>query len=253
MLVVDDLTKQYPLPSRLLRPVMRVAADGAVDALRGVSLHVDPGEIVGVVGPNGAGKTTLVKIASTLLEPTSGRVLVGGRDVIRDASDARGLLGTMLADDRVVYWRLTGRQNLEFFAAMAGLSRPLARQRADEVLTQLGLAGRDRRVFGYSSGMRTLLNLGRAMLPRPPLLLLDEPTRSLDPLASRDIVAALRRIADDGAALLLTSHRLDEVVTLCDRVVVLVGGLVTFAGRPRDLDHSDGPVAALIALLAAER
>jgi ABC-2 type transport system ATP-binding protein len=217
-----------------------------------VSLHVDPGEIVGVVGPNGAGKTTLVKIASTLLEPTSGRVLVGGHDVTRHASDARALLGTMLADDRVVYLRLTGRQNLEFFAAMAGLPRHVARQRADEVLVQLGLADRDRRVFGYSSGMRTLLNLGRAMLPRPPMLLLDEPTRSLDPLASRDIAAALRRVTDDGAALLLTSHRLEEVVALCDRVAVLVNGLVSFEGKPRDLDDGDGPVAALIALLAAE-
>jgi len=235
MLAVEHLSKTYPLPPPALRPFMRVAAAEPVEALRDVSLRVEPGEIVGLVGPNGAGKTTLIKLVATLLEPTAGRVLVGGFDSVAAPRDVRAQLGLVLAEDRGLYQRLTGRQNLELFGTLFGLSRRAAGRRADEMLTEVGLAGRDKLVFGYSTGMRARLNLARALLHDPPLVVLDEPTRSLDPVVSAEIADALTTLAAQGRAILLSSHHLDEVETLCPRVVVIMDGQVRY----------DGPTAAL--------
>ena len=232
MLLVDELAKRYLPPSRLLRPFVRVAASRPVDALRGVSLDVGAGEIVGLVGPNGAGKTTLIKIVATLLEPSTGRVEVDGFDVSARPVEARRRTGLMLADDRGAYARLTGRQNLEFFAAMAGVPRAEARERAGELLDRLGLEGPDKMVFGYSSGMKSKLGLARALVGSPALLVLDEPTRSLDPVATAEAHTVITEAAAAGAAVLLSSHRLDEVTTVCDRVVLVVGGEARFTGVP---------------------
>ena len=153
---------------------------------------VGSGAVVGLVGPNGAGKTTLLKIISTLLQPTTGHVLVDGYDPSHDARAVRDRIGLVLADDRALYWRLTGRENLEFFGVMHGLTSRDARARAGVLLDQVGLASRDKLVFGYSSGMRARLSLARALLARPPLLLLDEPTRALDPIASAAVAGMIR-------------------------------------------------------------
>lgn len=229
-LEIAGVGKRYQPPPRLLRPVMRVASAGTVDALRDVSFSVGDGEIVGLVGPNGAGKTTLIKIISTLLTPSTGAVLVDGADVVRRPDEARHRLGLVLTDDRTAYWRLDGRRNLEFFGVMAGLVPSEARRRAGELLDTLGLAQRDKRVMGYSSGMRSALNIARAVMAEPAVIVLDEPTRSLDPLASANVGELLRTEAARGRSVLLSSHRMDEVASLCDRVVVLVGGEVRHIG-----------------------
>src|SRR6185436_17784737 len=140
-----------------------------------------------------------------------------------------------LADDRALYWRLSGRENLEFFGVMHGLSHREARTRAGTLLEQVGLASRDKLVFGYSSGMRARLSLARALLTRPPLLLLDEPTRALDPMASAAVADMLRASAADGVAVLQSSHRLDEIETACDRIVVVTDGAVRFDGTVSEL------------------
>jgi ABC-2 type transport system ATP-binding protein len=209
MLEVRGVGMLYPRLRGLLRYVVRTATDHEVVALRGVDLQVAGGEVVGLVGPNGAGKTTLLKIISTLLQPTTGRVLVDGYDPSHDARAVRDRIGLVLADDRALYWRLTGRENLEFFGVMHGLTRRDARARAGILLDQVGLASRDKLVFGYSSGMRARLSLARALLARPPLLLLDEPTRALDPIACAAVAGMIRDLADEGIAVLLSSHRLD--------------------------------------------
>lgn len=245
MLQVERLTKRYLPPPPLLRPFVRVAAAKPVDALRDVSFEVQPGEVVGLVGPNGAGKTTLIKIVATLLEQTSGRVQVAGHDTVEVPSEARRRMGLMLADDRGAYVRLTGRQNLEFFAAMAGLGRAEARSRAGHLLERLGLDGPDKMVFGYSSGMKSKLGLARALVGSPDLLVLDEPTRSLDPVATSEAHTVIAEAAAAGAAVLLSSHRLDEVTTVCDRVVLVVGGEARFTGPP-------GEATGLHALLVRE-
>jgi ABC-2 type transport system ATP-binding protein len=253
MLVVDDLTKRYLPPSPLLRSLVRVAAREPVDALRSVSLSVEPGEVLGLVGLNGAGKTTLIKILATLLTPTAGRATVSGHDIVAEPVAVRRSLGLVLAEERAAYWRLTGRQNLEFFGVLAGLSRPAAQQRAAHLLGQLDLDDRDKMVFGYSAGMRSRLNLARALIADPPVLVLDEPTRSLDPLAIDAVHRLLKESAARGRTILLSSHQLSEVASICDRVVILIDGEVRFSGATADLDTDGrGAVAALADLLARE-
>jgi ABC-2 type transport system ATP-binding protein len=253
MLAAEDLSKRYLPPLSLLRPLIRVASPEPVDALRDISLTVEPGEIVGLVGPNGAGKTTLIKILATVLAPTTGRASIAGHDVVTSSDGARRNLGLVLAEERSAYWRLTGRQNLEFFGVLAGLSRNDARRRAGELLELLDLAGRDKMVFGYSAGMRSRLSLARALLARPPVLVLDEPTRSLDPLAMDAVHRLLQEAADDGHAILLSSHQLDEVVSICHRVAILIEGEMRFAGTSEQLDTDGrGAVSALGTFLARE-
>ena len=248
MLEVHAVAMRYPRLQGLMRLVVRTATDHEVVALRGVTLNVGSGEVVGLVGPNGAGKTTLLKIVSTLLHPTAGHVLVDGHDPRDDARAVRDRIGLVLADDRALYWRLTGRENLEFFGVMHGLTHRDARARAGVLLDQVGLASRDKLVFGYSSGMRARLSLARALLTRPPLLLLDEPTRALDPIASAAVDAMLRASAAEGVAVFLSSHRLDEVENACDRVVILTDGAVRFDGAVSELS-GDGRFAGTVRAL----
>jgi ABC-2 type transport system ATP-binding protein len=226
--------------------VIRVASRVPVPALHGVDLTVDAGEIVGLVGPNGAGKTTLIKIIASLLAPTAGQVRIAGFDVLREREEACARLGLVLEGDRGLYGRMTGRENLEFFGAMAGLDRSAARRRAQDLLELLELADRDKLVFAYSAGMRMRLSLARALMGEPRLIVLDEPTRSLDPLASRFTGRLFRRLADEGHAILLSNHRLDEVVTVCDRLVAIVDGEVRYRGTPVELAASRGGAAAAL-------
>lgn len=154
-------------------------------AVSDVSFAVQPGEVFGLLGPNGAGKTTTIRMLCTLLEPTSGSATVNGYDTVREAPMVRRSLGTVLTGERSTYWKLTGRENLEYFAALYGLSRKEQRARATAILERLGLADKaDQLVETYSSGMKQRLALGRALLAGQPILLLDEPTIGLDPAAA---------------------------------------------------------------------
>lgn len=236
MLEIEDVSKRYPLPPPLLRPLMRVAGRKPVEALRSVSFNVSKGEMVGLVGPNGAGKSTLIRIIATLLEPTSGRVSVAGYEASRQPDEIRKRIGLVLEGDRGLYGRLNGRRNLEFFGVLYGLAPAVAQRRASELLEAFDLAARDKLVFGYSSGMRARLCLARALIADPPLLLLDEPSRSLDPVASLEMGRQLRQLTGEGRAILFCSHRLEEVSAFCDRVVVLMRGGVRHVGVPAELD-----------------
>jgi ABC-2 type transport system ATP-binding protein len=253
MLRVENLSKRYPLPPRWARPLVRVASRKPVDVVRDVSFQVDVGEVVGLVGPNGAGKSTLIRVIAGLLEPSSGEVFIDGDEVSGSQSARNGKLGLMLEGERGLYSRLNGAQNLEFFGVMSGLRRSDAVTRAALLMDQMDLADRDKLVFGYSSGMRLRLSIARALLANPPLVVLDEPTRSLDPVASLEIGSLLRRLATEGHAVLVSNHRLDEVIAVCDRVLAIVDGQLRFDGPPSDLA---GPGAhaqqALVELLARE-
>jgi ABC-2 type transport system ATP-binding protein len=210
---------------------------GAVVALDELDLDVRAGEIVALLGPNGAGKSTLLRTLATTVIPDEGSVEVCGVDVLADPAEGRGRVGVMIGDERSLYWRLSGRENLAFFAALHGVRRRPALARAGEVLELVGLgAAADRRVSGYSSGMRARLSLARALLPDPPVLLLDEPTRSLDPLAAggfRETAVDLAGKRDVG--ILFATHDLHEAVAISDRIVVLGAGRVVL----------DEPAAAL--------
>jgi len=253
MLQVLDVAKTYEPPPAWLRPVIRTAASRPVRALDGVSLEAGRGEIVGLVGPNGAGKTTLIKLISTLLQPTQGRVLVEGHDTQERPGDVRQRLGLVLEGDQGLYSRLSGQQNLELYGRLAGLSLSEARRRATELLVMLELADRDKLVFGYSAGMKARLSLARALMANPPLMILDEPTRSLDPVASRGAMRLFQGLADQGRSVLLSNHRLDEVVGVCTRIVAIVAGTVRFHGSAADLGTNPQTAArALSDLLERE-
>jgi ABC-2 type transport system ATP-binding protein len=211
---------------------------GSVLALGGLDLDVERGEIVALLGPNGAGKSTLLRVLGTTVLPDAGAASVCGADVEVDTRAARQQVGLMIGDERSLYWRLSGRGNLAFFAALHGMRRRDALTRAAELLELVGLSETaDRPVLGYSSGMRARLSLARALLAKPPLLLLDEPTRSLDPLAAsgfRDVAARLAHEHETG--ILLATHDLHEAVAVSDRVVILSAGRVVLEERASDID-----------------
>lgn len=235
---ISNLSKTYPVPFRRLRAFFRRAVKEPVEALRDVSFDVNTGEIFGLIGRNGAGKTTLTKIVATLVQPTTGSVSVRGHDSIGDDENVRREIGLSTAEERSFYWRLTCEQNLMFFARLHGLSDRKAKQRIKDLFAKLELDEVARRRFGeLSTGNKQRLAVARALLTTPPVLLLDEPTRSLDPLAAARMREMIRSLARQypPVTILLTSHNLSEVETLCERVAIISRGRIRAIDTPKNL------------------
>lgn len=235
---INNLSKTYPIPLARLKRFFRRTVKPPVEALRDVSFDVHAGEIFGLIGRNGAGKTTLTKIVATLVQPTSGTVTVNGFDSVRDEERVRAQIGLATAEERSFYWRLTTQQNLMFFARLYGLSDAAARRRIGELIARFELEEVARRRFGeLSTGNKQRLAFARAMLANPPVLLLDEPTRSLDPLAAASMRALINELsrADPPVSILLTSHNLAEVEELCERVGVISRGKIRALGTTQTL------------------
>ena len=212
--------------------------DGNPDvvALDGVSMDIDEGEIHGLLGPNGAGKTTLVKVLSTVLLPTSGSASVLGHDVVRETKAVRRIIGVVLGGDRGLYWRLTGRQNLEYWAALYNVPASTAKRRVSELLDSVGLADRaDHLVEGYSRGMKQRLHLARGLVADPRVIFLDEPTAGMDPIASREFRRLVETLRSEGRTVLLTTHDMAEAEAVCDRVTLIDRGRVLAVETPRSL------------------
>jgi ABC-2 type transport system ATP-binding protein len=208
----------------------------AVEALRGISFSVEPGELYGLLGPNGAGKTTTIKILTTLLIPTAGSVRVLGLDPVRQASELRGRIGYVFGGDRGLYERLSALDNLRYFADLYRVPRARRSARIDQLLEQVGLVGREReRVETYSRGMRQRLHIARGLLHDPPVLLLDEPTIGLDPVGARELRVMVKGLRAAGKTILLTTHYMFEADDLCDRLAVIADGLIVGEGSPAEL------------------
>lgn len=237
-LQVTGIRKRFVQRRPLVETLRAPMARQHVEALRGMSFSVRMGEFYGLLGANGAGKTTLMKIIATLLVPDEGSVRVGGRDAEREAKDVRDLVSIALASERGLYWRLSAWENLRLFAELNGLPAGQVRERVDNALATVGLSdARHRMVREFSSGMMQRILIARALLTEPQLLLLDEPTRSLDPISAREFRRFLR---DELAvrrqcAVLLATHNADEAFDLCDRVAVLDRGALVAEGTARDL------------------
>ena len=241
---VRELHRSYPAP-RGWR-----GRGAPTEALRGVDLDVAEGEVHGLLGPNGAGKTTLCRILSTVLLPSSGSVRVFGYDVTRHTAAVRPRIGVVFGGERGLYPRLTGRQNLHFWAALYGLAPHRGREVSERLLERVGLSQRaDERVECYSRGMRQRLHLARGLVGNPALLLLDEPTAGMDPVAALRFRALVAELRDEGRALLLATHNLAEAEQLCDRVTVIDRGRALASGLPEHL----GPLEEVYLALVGDR
>jgi len=213
---------------------------GAIRAVDDVSFEVRAGEIYGLLGPNGAGKTTTISMISGLLKPDIGEVFVGGGSFWSDPQKAKHLMG-VVAQELAIYEELTGQENLEFWGRLAGLSSRDARTRAKELLAALTLADRAKdAVKHYSGGMKRRINLGCALLHRPQLLLLDEPTVGIDPQARLNILEYIRNLRATGTAILYTTHYLEEAENLCQRIGIIDHGRLLAEGTLSELQDRLG-------------
>ena len=217
-------------------------------ALDGLDLALATGGIHGLLGPNGAGKTTLCRIASTVLLPTSGTARVLGHDVVTDPHRVRRSLSVVFGGERGLYTRLTARDNLRFWGAMAGFDRRTAAARADAMLEAVGLTDRARdRVESFSRGMQQRLHLARGLMGDAWVLLLDEPTIGMDPVSAhafRDLIVAVR---DEGRTVLITTHDMAEAQAVCDTLTFLDHGRVVAAGTPQSITRAVRTVRASVA------
>lgn len=238
VILVESLEKSFPPARSGWRALLQPFARPTERALKGISFSVERAEAVALAGPNGAGKSTLLRILATLIVPTRGHASVGGFDVERQSAAARRQIGYHTGGDEGFYSRLTGRQNLSFFASMNNLAGPLKRERIAAVARWLGIGAElDQQVRTYSTGLTHRLGLARALLHGPTILLLDEPTRSLDPLSAADFRRLLKGelVRNQGTTLLFSSHTLSEIEEIADRVILLEEGTIVASDSPERL------------------
>jgi ABC-2 type transport system ATP-binding protein len=231
---VREVTMRFPIAKRYRELVLHPLRPRRVaTALRGVSLEVERGDRIAVMGPNGAGKTTLLKLIAGLLLPNEGEVFVNGRSTLRHNAAARTSVGFVFNEERSFFWRLTAVQNLEFFGALDNLRGSDLRRRINELIQLVGLEdAADTPIADFSSGMKQRLALARGLMAEPDVLILDEPTRALDPVACDELVdLIMQRIYRDACrTLLIATHRLEEATRLCSKVLIIdEGRLKAFA------------------------
>jgi ABC-2 type transport system ATP-binding protein len=239
LVLARGVSMQFPVAKRyrelILHPFQRRRV---VTALRSVSLEVQKGERIALLGPNGAGKTTLLKLIGGLLLPTQGEIVVNGYDTLRHNTAARKSVGFVMNEERSFFWRLNAIENLEFFAALDNLSGTAMQERIRELIHFVGLESHaDKAVSTYSSGMKQRLALARGLIAEPEILILDEPTRALDPVACEDLNDLIIERLHKGSrkTLLIATHRLEEAMRLCDKVLVINQGEIMAFNAISDL------------------
>jgi sodium transport system ATP-binding protein len=231
MIVAEHLRKTFPGKGKKAAPVI------AVDD---VSFTAHDGQITGLLGPNGAGKTTTMRMLYTLMQPEAGRVLVDGIDVGRDANAVRRSLG-VLPDARGVYKRLTARENIAYFGELHGLSAAQVTERTRKLAEALQMEDvLDRQCEGFSQGQRTKTAIARALVHDPKNVILDEPTNGLDVMTTRGLREFLKQLRAEGRCVIFSSHIMQEVAALCDRIVIIANGRVMAEGTPEELRAKAG-------------
>ena len=207
-----------------------------VMAVEDISFDIKSGELFGLLGPNGAGKTTTVKMLATLLIPTKGTATVMGNDVVKEAKEVRKHIGFIFGGERGLYWRLSGIDNLRYFASLYGVEPEVSRKRIPFLLEMVGLKDRgNERVEGYSRGMKQRLHVARTLLHDPEILFLDEPTIGLDPVGAREFREVIRNLQSEKKTILLTTHYMFEADSLCERVAVIDKGIIVAMDSPSEL------------------
>ena len=231
---IENVSKRFQITRTWAELLSAPLRRNYAQALSGVDLDVHEGEFFGVLGQNGAGKTTLFKILATLVIPDSGTAVIGGCDSVRDVAKVRSQLVPVVADERSLRWRLNALENMKLYAALYRVPRADTKRRIEELLEVVNLSNTGNRMVGqFSSGMRQRLLIARALLGRPRVLLLDEPTRGLDPLSARSLRSFLKDeiCRRQGCTVLLATHNAEEAFHLCDRVGILDKGRVLTTGR----------------------
>ncbi len=207
-----------------------------VEAVKGVSFEVLPGELFGLLGPNGAGKTTTIKMLITLLLPTAGTARVMGHDVVKETTEVRKRIGYVFGGDRGLYDRVSALDNLRYFAELYGVDPAHQKRRIADLLELVGLTGREKeKVEGFSRGMRQRLHIARGLLHDPEVVFLDEPSIGLDPVGARELRQTIKGLVDAGKTVLLTTHYMFEADALCDRIAVINDGRIVALGTGADL------------------
>jgi ABC-2 type transport system ATP-binding protein len=212
-------------------------------ALDTISLTVQKGDIMGLLGPNGAGKTTLIKILSTLITPDGGDATISGLSLSKQAPSVKHKIGLVNTNDRTFYWRLTGRENLAFFATLYNLHGIAKKTRIQELLHLMGLQNKaDSKFMAYSAGQKQRLSIARAMLAQPEVLLLDEATASLDPIATRKLLTFTKNILSrqEKKTIIWCTHNLHEAQDICDKVTILDKGKIRYCGTIHDIPAVNG-------------
>lgn len=207
-----------------------------VIAIEDVNLKIKKGELFGILGPNGAGKTTFIKILCTLILPTAGSAFVNGYNIVKEEENARASIGFVSGDERSFYWRLTGRQNLEFFSSLYNIPDP--NRKVNEVLDYINLKDKaDDKFHTYSAGMKQRMAIARGLLNDPEILFMDEPSRSLDPGAAQHLRTFIKEqlVDDQKKTIILSTHHLDEAEQLCDRIAIMDKGRIRACGNLGDL------------------
>lgn len=231
-----DLTKRFPRTSGYL-DLLPFRNRKWVRAVEDVCIDIEDGELFGLLGPNGAGKTTFIKMLCCLVLPTSGTARIFGNDVVNDEQVVKKMVGMVSAEERSFYWRLTGRENLRFYASLYHIPHRQAQKRIDELLNLVGMYDEgDIRFQNYSTGMRQKLAIARGLLSEPKVLFVDEPTRSLDPVSAQAVREFLKeKVAAEGRTVILATHNLREAEQLCDRLVIMDHGKVKALGSVQEL------------------
>jgi ABC-2 type transport system ATP-binding protein len=230
-IVVSGLRRSYTSTKGIFRKKREI-----VEAVKGISFDVDFSELFGLVGPNGAGKTTTIKMLTTLLTPTSGTARVLGFDIAKDVMEIRRRIGIIFGGERGLYYRVSGRENLRYFADLYGVSMSKRERRISELLEMVGLSDRaDNRVEGYSRGMKQRLHIAKGLINDPQLVFMDEPTIGLDPEAARETRAMIKGLVAKGKTILLTTHYMFEADELCQRIGVISNGKIVALDSPSAL------------------
>lgn len=224
--------------SRSFNVTKNVSTNRKVIAVNDVSFSVESGEIFGMLGPNGAGKTTLIKMMTTVLLPTSGRISLMGLDTFTGRHKIRTKINVVFGGERGMYWKLTGRENLMYFAALYKIQKKKAAKRVDSLLERFGLSEfRDLPIGRYSSGMKQKIHFARALLNEPQILFLDEPTNAMDPKTANDVRGIILELQKNGRTIILATHNMLEADQLCDRLIIMDKGEIIKVGKPGALKH----------------
>ncbi|MDF2519747.1 MAG: daunorubicin transporter ATP-binding protein [Clostridia bacterium] len=234
MLIAKGLKKNYT--SKVKTGFLK-STTKKVEAVRGLDLTIEPGSIVGLLGLNGAGKTTTIKMLSTLLEPDEGSCAIDGLDLVKDAFQIKHMVNMIAGGERMVYWRLTARENLEYFGRLYSIPKEELKSRIESLIRFVGLQERsEEAVEKYSKGMKQRLQIARGLINDPKYLFMDEPTLGLDAPIARDLRRFTKSLAkEQGKGILLTSHYISEIEELCDYVYIIDRGLKIMEGTPKEI------------------